>query len=95
MAGSGYYVAVGRSIQLPQPTIRSMKQLIEREEIPAELLPDQVRLESLIESGFVVTEKPEPAQPIPTVARTTNQGRTILSPAMEHIYARWQMRTGE
>ena len=95
MAGSGYFVAVGRSIQLPQPTIRSMRWLVEREEIPVELLPDQARLDSLIESGFVVTERPEPADPTPIVSRTTNQERSILSPSMERIYSRWRISTGE
>lgn len=95
MAGSGYYVAVGRSIQLSQPTIRSMKQLVEREEIPADLLPDQARLDSLIESGFVVAERPAPAQPMPTIARTTSQDRSLLSPSMQRFYDAWRFSTGE
>ncbi len=80
---------------LPQPNIRSMKQLVEREEIPVELLPGQARLDSLIENGFVVTERPAPAQAIPLVILTNNQGRGLLSPAMKRIYARWMFSSGE
>lgn len=95
MAGSRYYVAAGRSIQLLQPTLRSMRHLVEREEIPSDLLPDRARLDLLIEHGFVVTERPAPSQPIPIIERASRQGLSILSPSMQRLYDSWRFSSGE
>ena len=44
MEGSGYYVAVGKSVLLSKQGRRSQRHLLERVEIPLDLLPDQARL---------------------------------------------------
>ena len=73
----------------------SQRHLLERVEIPVDLLPDQARLAQLIESGFIVTERPDPAKRIPSVGRPIDQGRALLSPSMERLYRRWRIGSGE
>ncbi len=95
MEDSGYYVAVGKSVLLSKQGSVSQRHLLERVEIPVDLLPDHDRLAQLIESGFIVTERPGPAKKTPTVGRSIDQGRALLSPSMERLYRRWRIGSGE
>jgi hypothetical protein len=95
MEGSGYYVAIGKSVLLSKQGSVSQRHLLERVEIPVDLLPDYGRLAQLIESGFIVTERPDPPKKIPPVGRQVDQGRALLSPSMERLYRRWRISPGE
>ena len=67
-------------------------QFVACDEVPAEFLPKQQRLDELVESGVLVIEKPKP-RPQPSVVERPHR-ESLLSkfPSLARIYRGWELR---
>ncbi len=92
MSGCPYYVSNGMSVLLRKRGSTVKRQFVERQEIPAEFLPEPDKLQTMVDAGTLVTVCPDEPPP-PTPGRRPRDPVSLdhLTPQMRGIVRRMGM----